>query len=126
MKKRTFTIPIIFFIITFVLLVLPGNEFPKTKFFLIKGLDKLVHTFMFFVLTWLFYRPFKTMKMSVNEKQKWFFVIAVSAIVYGTLMEFVQLFFVANRSFEMADILVDALGAMLAFIIGRKRMMEAG
>ena len=110
MRRESFTIPIIFFIITFVLLVLPGNEFPKSGFFSIKGLDKIVHTLMFFLLTWLFYRPLKASGKNVGQKQKWFLIIAILIIVYGALMEVVQFYFVPFRSFELADILVDTLG----------------
>ncbi len=122
MKKVSFTIPIIFFIITFVLLVLPGNEFPKSGFFSIKGLDKIVHTGMFFILNWLFYRPFKASGKSNGQKQKWFLIIAILTIIYGALMEVVQFYFVPFRSFELADILVDALGTFLAYFVAREKL----
>ena len=122
MKRASFTFPIIFFITTFVLLVLPGNEFPKTGFFSIKGLDKIVHTVMFFILNWLFYGPFKASDKPIGEKQKWFLTISILAVVYGALMEVVQLYFVPFRSFELADILVDALGAFLAYFFARRKL----
>jgi len=122
MKRASFTIPIIFFIITFVLLVLPGNEFPKSGFFSIKGLDKIVHTFMFFILTLLFYRPLTASGKNVGQKQKWFLIIAILIIVYGALMEVVQFYFVPFRSFELADILFDSLGASFAYFFARGKL----
>ena len=124
MKRTLFSLPIVFFIITFILLVLPGNEFPKSKFFAIKGLDKIVHTLMFFMLTWLFCRPFKAAEMPLAEKRKWFLSIAFLAVIYGITMEFVQLYFVPFRSFELADIFVDTLGSLAAYFFCRYKFAE--
>ena len=124
MKRSSFYLPSIFCVITFVLLVLPGHEFPKSKFFDIKGLDKIVHTLMFFTLTWLFCRPFKAAELPLAEKRKWFLSVAVLAVAYGVIMEFVQLYFVPFRSFELADILVDTLGSLSAYIYCRYKFAE--
>ena len=122
MKKTSFFLPILFFIITFILLVLPGNKFPTSKFFAIEGLDKFVHTLLFFILTWLFCRPFIAAKLPLAQKRKWFLSIAILAIIYGVIMEFVQLYFVPYRSFELADIFVDTLGSLAAYFFCRYKL----
>ena len=122
MKKTSFFLPILFFIITFILLVLPGNKFPTSKFFAIEGLDKFVHIFLFFILTWLFCRPSIAAKLPSAQKRKWFLSIAFLAIIYGVIMEFVQLYFVPYRSFELADIFVDTLGSLAAYVFCRYKL----
>ena len=39
----------------------------------------------------------------------------VSGIAYGTIMEFIQEAWVANRSFELLDIAADGVGCLLAY-----------
>jgi VanZ family protein len=120
MKLSSFYLAIAAFLVSFILLVLPGNEFPKAKLFNIHGLDKVIHTIMFFTLTWLFCRPLKNSNNSLAKKRRWFLQIAILAILYGILIEFVQKYFVPFRSFELADIAVDALGAMIGYFVSRK------
>ena len=122
MKKTSFFLPILFFIITFILLVLPGNKFPTSKFFAIEGLDKFVHTILFFILNWLFCRPFIAAELPLAQKRKWFLSITILAIIYGVIMEFVQLYFVPYRSFELADIFVDTLGSLAAYVFCRYKL----
>ncbi len=117
MKRSAFYLPLLFFALSFILLILPGNDFPKAKIFDIKGLDKIVHTCMFLLLTFLFCRSFRNSHFT-QEKRKIIFVqIALGAFVYGILMEFVQKYFVAFRSFELGDIIVDGLGALIGMVI---------
>ncbi|MCY7420918.1 MAG: VanZ family protein, partial [Chitinophagaceae bacterium] len=123
MKRASFYLPVIFFAISFILLVLPGNELPKSKLFF-NGFDKIVHILLFSVLTFLFCRPFKLASANNEVKSKWFVIITLGAIIYGALMEFVQLHFVPFRSFELGDILADTLGALSAFIYSRKTFLE--
>lgn len=44
-------------------------------------------------------------------------IVVLGTIAYGVAMEFVQRDFVANRSFDIMDILADALGALLGFLV---------
>ena len=122
MKRASFYLPVIFFVISFILLVLPGNKVPKSELFFI-GFDKIVHTLLFFIVTFLFCRPFKLASANNSVKSKWFVIITIGAIIYGALMEFVQLYFVPYRSFELADILVDSLGALCALVYCRYKFL---
>ena len=124
MKLSSFYLAIAAFLVSFVLLVLPGDEFPKSKLFDVKGLDKIVHTTMFFALTWLFCRPFRSSVFDSKGREKWFLQIMISLIVYGILMEFVQKYFVPFRSFELADIGVDSLGAITGYLVSRKMFIK--
>lgn len=125
MKLSSFYLAILFFIVSFVLLILPGNEFPKAPIFATKGLDKIIHTIMFFTLTYLFCRPFKSSVFNGGKRRMWFLQIALLAFAYGITMEFVQKFWVPFRSFEVADIAVDGLGALLGYLVSRRMFSRA-
>ncbi|MDB5210059.1 MAG: VanZ family protein, partial [Sediminibacterium sp.] len=42
---------------------------------------------------------------------------------YGTIMEFVQKYWIPNRSFEIADILADSTGSLLAYLASRWKFL---
>ncbi len=43
--------------------------------------------------------------------------IGAACLIYGIAMEFVQRYLVVNRSFDITDILADALGSVLGVLI---------
>jgi VanZ family protein len=47
--------------------------------------------------------------------------ITITFFGYGVLMEFVQHFFVSNRSFDLGDIGADAVGCLIGFFLSRKQ-----
>lgn len=108
---KSFWPGIIALVVVTVLLVLPGKEFPQESWFEKIYLDKLVHIFLFFVLVQLFYQP-------VSPAPAKLFAIACIAICYGVAMEFIQGYWIPDRSFELADIFSDAAGAIAALLIG--------
>ena len=44
-------------------------------------------------------------------------IVVLGTIAYGVAMEFVQRDFVANRSFDVMDIMADSVGAVLGFAL---------
>ncbi len=88
--------------------------------FQIQGLDKVIHIGLFFLLTVLFSQPFKNAPLEEMKKKRFFLLVALLVFFYGIIMEFVQKHFVANRSFEMADILVDGIGAAIGYFVSRR------
>lgn len=95
-------------ILSTVLLTLPGSAFPRQNWLGGVHLDKWIHLLLFGILTFLWCRAF------LARPGKWLFiVIAVLAAVYGIAMEFVQEWWIPNRSFEMIDIFADLGGAVL-------------
>jgi VanZ family protein len=96
---------------TTVLLCLPGSAIPQHEWFDVLMIDKWVHIFLFSLLTLLFAR--------LNRLSR-FWIIALSVLAYGVAMEFVQKWFVTNRSFDVGDIGADAAGALLGYILAKK------
>jgi VanZ family protein len=66
--------------------------------------------------------PFKKSQFDKEVKLPWFLLITITAIAFGAIMEFVQRDFVANRSFDIWDILADSVGSVAGFIVARKRL----
>lgn len=112
-----FYVPFFLFLVTCtILLTLPGSAFPKKDWLDGIWFDKWVHIGLFSLLTLLFCWAFYKTKDRSRWKQL-FVWSAVLMLVYGIGMEFIQKYFVANRSFDNGDIIADAVGSMagLAF-----------
>ncbi len=116
-RKYPFLPAVLFFLITILLLTLPGSSFPRSHFFDIAYFDKWVHIGLFGILCFLFSYPITLQSITDNKKKYWFWVILFLGIGYGILMEFVQKYWVVNRSFDLLDMVADAIGSSLAFLL---------
>jgi len=108
-------IPVIWTLVILVLLSLPGSMLPDEHAIKIPHLDKVVHISLFgiFVFLWCFY--FNCKKMPLKKLLLIFFYIFILAVIIGTGMEFVQKYFIPNRSFDEGDIIADMIGAGFAY-----------
>jgi VanZ family protein len=116
MKFTLFIPGIIWFIISTILLALPGNDLPQTSFFNFPYFDKIVHFFMFFLLTFFFSLPF-TLPQHRQAIKQWLVSIAIYVLAYGVLMEFVQKYWVQGRSFDLTDIFFDGMGSLAGMLV---------
>ena len=116
---------IIWFILSLVLLTLPGGDLPKISWMDNLQIDKLIHVFLFFVLVTLFFWGIVSSKPGIANKRVLVF-IALAALLYGIVMEFVQKYWVPNRSFDEWDIVADGIGSGLPlfFIVPIKKMLR--
>lgn len=96
-------------VITTCLLVIPGDALPKTNLVYIPNFDKLVHIGLFAILCALWLKTLKSRRFATDG------MVVLATIAYGVGMEFVQRDFVANRSFDMLDIVADSAGAILGY-----------
>ncbi len=123
MKRILFFIPAIgWIIICTILLTLPGSSFPKEDWLDKIWFDKWVHIGLFaaIVVTWCW----GVFKSRSENPAKLFLQITLLAIIYGIAMEFVQKYLVVNRSFDMADIIADAVGAYVGYLFSRKVLVK--
>ena len=116
MRLSYFLPAIGWFILSFVLLVLPGNDLPHNDLFNIPYFDKYVHFAMFFLLTTLFCYPVFYSSTDEPARYRWFVAVALFVVVYGTAMEFVQKYLVYGRSFDLVDIVFDTLGSVAGLL----------
>ena len=93
------------------LLCMPGSQVPKTagSFKFPPGTDMAVHVVLFAVLHVLWARSFERGFIS----SKYSIRIGGFIVAFGIVMEFIQYFFVPNRSFEWEDIVADILGVVI-------------
>lgn len=117
MIRRIFSykfLPVSWTLFTIILLCLPGSMVPGAGIFAIKNLDKIVHAILFGtnVLFWgwhfeIIYRE--------SNRLKWIFLgDMVIIILLGVILEYIQLYFVPNRSFDINDIVADCVGVFVA------------
>ena len=109
--------PIFWTILTITLLCLPGKAIPSLGLFGIKNLDKVAHIGLFggFVLFWGLYAWGKKKVFST-----WMYIlsgITLTSIFIGIGMEYVQVNFIPNRSFDVWDIWADVLGSVVSFVV---------
>jgi VanZ family protein len=116
---KHFVPAILWFVISVILLCLPGSSLPKNSWLTDIHADKWVHIGLFSMLCYLFARPLRKSGFSAGKRRNYFFLILVFGICYGTLMEFVQQNWIPNRSFELADIGADSAGCLLGYFFSR-------
>ena len=106
--------PLSWTLLTILLLCLPGSIVPGTGIFALKNVDKIIHFLMFGmnVLFWGWH--YETSPRSSKELK----IIVVGAtammITIGIVMEYVQMYFIPNRTFDGGDIVADIVGSILA------------
>lgn len=63
--------------------------------------------------------------MGIKQKtKKAFYLIAFLCLVYGIVMEFVQRYYITNRSFDPGDIIADGMGCITGLIFSIKRYIK--
>jgi VanZ family protein len=103
------------FLVSLVLLTLPGSVFPHEDWYDKIQMDKWIHISLFFGLCFLFAYPLVKYGLKANVLLPWLLLITAVAVAYGVIIEFVQRDFIPNRSFDVWDILADTIGCVLAF-----------
>ncbi len=119
--KPSFTPAIIFFIISIILLTLPGTAFPKENWLDKVWFDKWVHIGIFAIMVTLWCWAILKIYSVATRLRTIFIGIGLLCLLYGIGMEFVQKYFINNRSFDNGDIIADAVGCTLGvlFSLGR-------
>ena len=100
---------IVWLIIITILSLVKLNPDETIKELLIPHTDKLVHLFLYTVLSFLL--------LIENKKSKRIFVLMLFAISYGILMELAQHFLTIYRSFDIFDILSNSTGVIIGYFI---------
>ncbi len=72
-------------------------------------LDKIEHAIAYFVLTFLWLLKFK--------KQSAKIIVLITVVLYGVLLEVLQFKLTDYRTFDYMDMLANAFGALLAFLV---------
>ena len=116
-------VPLAWTIFIEILLCLPGNALPNEAGIGIPNIDKVAHVIIFgaFVGFWCFYF---SRKIQEHEKLKVvFFCIFIAAAVNGIAIEYIQKYFIPNRSFDQGDIIADLLSAGIGYGVCNVRLL---
>lgn len=100
-------VAILYFIIMSVLFFLPGSDLPKEKWLDKIFFDKWVHIGLFAGLIFLsrFNLPF--------DNNIFNYLLLLMALTYGLSVEYIQKYWVPNRSFDLWDVVADMGGAFI-------------
>ncbi len=113
-----------FFLILF-LICLPGSRLPTVETWLNDiYFDKWIHTGLFAVLVFLFIYPMSKLSMPLEAKRNTAIKIAIAACTWGLTTEFIQKFFITDRSFDLFDLAADCLGVLIAWTWCRKKYLK--
>lgn len=121
--KPSFIPAIIWLSISTFLLTIPGSVLPQENWLGKIWFDKWVHIGMFAILVWLFCWAIHKKYIKNIKLTKTFIVIGLLCLGYGIGMEFVQKYFVANRSFDTGDIIADAVGCTIGFLYSNRKFI---
>jgi VanZ family protein len=101
---------------TQVLLSLPGSVLPSHGIFSLPHIDKIAHLGLFggLVFFWSLYHYFHRKPHIISQRLMW--TIVFLCFLYGVMMEFVQKYFIPNRSFDVGDIVADLVGSLIGYL----------
>jgi VanZ family protein len=121
-KIKPSFIPLLFwFIISTLLLTIPGSAFPQENWLGKIWFDKWVHIGMFAIMVWLGCWAIHKKYTSAPKLRAAFMWVGLACLCYGIGMEFVQKYFIANRSFDAGDIVADAVGCTIGFLYSSRK-----
>lgn len=108
-RLKHFKFTLLMVAIILVIVLTPGDSVPSVG---IPGIDKVVHLGMFFMLSLVYSIEYKV----YTKKQSAPWKIILGGTLFALATEIMQLFAVM-RSFDLKDIVADAVGVILGIII---------
>ncbi len=105
---RTRLLASLWLLVITILFLLPGSALPKNDM-IIPHFDKYVHFGFFAVLLFLW-------RIHLEPAIKYSFFLLLLGFVYGLGIEIIQHYLIANRSFDMGDVLADMAGAVVGVL----------
>jgi len=87
---------------------------PGTGIFATKNLDKFVHIFLFGVNVLLWGWHYSMSGRDTRSLRIIFIATIAVVITLGIVLEYVQMYFIPNRTFDGYDIIADIVGSVLA------------
>jgi VanZ family protein len=113
---KTPLVPVFWTLLIQVLLCLPGSAIPQSNWLDAIHIDKIVHVILFggLVFTWALFlnRNYMYSKKLTN----FLLLLFLISTANGIALEFVQKYYIPNRSFDLYDIVADACGAAAGYL----------
>ncbi len=106
------------FVLIFILLRMPGSDIQGTSWmsfiFHLPFADKVIHMGLFGSLALSLFFHFEQYSNISFRSIRTKAVTLIVCILFGIGMEYYQKYFVPSRSFDVIDMLADAMGALVA------------
>jgi hypothetical protein len=115
LKNTNFVFLISWLLLIFILCIMPTDQLPKVSWNLLEP-DKWVHATIFIIYGYLAIRAFSAPFQAHTRRTACY--ILLFAILYSIFLETYQHYGTANRCFELADIVSNTFGTMLALAVG--------
>jgi VanZ family protein len=96
-----------YFVLISVLFFLPGSALPESEWLTEIDFDKFVHVCIFAGLLFIWRSAFNL------DAEYYTAYLFLAALLYGFLVEVIQLKWIPNRSFDLYDVIADSLGSFL-------------
>ncbi len=112
-----FILSSIWAIIILVACVIPVNKVHRTFLSNIKHMDKYFHFVMYLVFSIVLYIDFAKYKNTLKNSYLTWIFLSVITLSWGTIIELVQYFFLANRTGSINDVLANAGGTITGIIL---------
>jgi VanZ family protein len=125
-SQNRFLLPALgWLILCTVLFTLPASAFPSEKWYTkIPMFDKWVHIGLISILSFLFCWGLYKGKNSSEKNKRNFILTGIICLCYGIMIEFIQRYFIPNRSFDIGDIIADGVGSLTGVIFSLKRYIK--
>src|SRR5688500_13928190 len=101
------------------LFCLPGEELPEASWLDHLHLDKFIHIGLFTMLVVLVCLPAGHRLTNKARTDTVYIWITSAFAIYGVAIEFIQINFIPLRSFDVYDIVADAVGCVIGFFFVR-------
>ena len=109
---RYHVLTLLWALVVAVLTLSPADSHPDVQFLNIPYFDKIAHTGIFAVLSFLMARGIVKQQNAVINFKSAFFITLPTTVFYGGLIEYLQNF-VPGRSVELFDLIANFTGVLL-------------
>ena len=108
---------IVWTLLILMLCLMPGDNLPSTSFLSFKGVDKLLHFTLYFVLLIFVGKGLVNYFDSSYSNNRIIVIAFLYCLFLGVGIEFLQSIFVPGRSGDFFDVLANATGASVGVVI---------
>jgi len=63
-------------------------------------------------------------KTDIEKKRRNFILTGIICLGYGIMIEFIQRYFIPNRSFDIGDIIADGVGSLVGVIYSSRKYIK--
>ena len=124
-QVKKFIPGIIWFFLVLLLICLPASVIPPEVSLLnVTYFDKWIHASLFTVLSFLFIYPVAKLPIANKAKKSTAIKIVISVCIWGLATEFIQKYFIPDRSFDIFDWLADSFGGVIAYLWCRLKYLN--